>query len=391
MCVAGAHASFMRPAVRETFMTYNEANTAHRRVVTAYYDTQAAAQKASVDLERAGIPKADIKIIAGQSAGASATTSDDTGFWASLKDMFLPDDDRHAYAEGLRRGGYVLSVTAEDARYEHVLEILDADGSVDIAQRETTWRSEGWKGYEPGTAAGVVAGAAGTQASSVAPRGAVAPVTAKSASETLATGQDETIPVYEERLQVGKRDVSHGRVRLRSYVVETPVNEQVSLRRESVQVDRRPVDRVVAAGDAVFKERTIEVEERAEEAVIAKDVRVKEEVSLRKTAEDLVKNVTDTVRSTKVEIEDTRNGSVGTARGFVAAQDAHLIIEHMDVVSSDGKTVGVVDHMDGTDRIKLTKTSSPDGQHHFIPLAWVDHVDTHVHLNKAEAGVRSSW
>ena len=59
------------------------------------------------------------------------------------------------------------------------------------------------------------------------------------------------------------------------------------------------------------------------------------------------------------------------------------IREHMDVISSDRKTVGKVDHMEGTDKIKLTKQSSPDGQHHhFIPLSWVDHVDQHVHLNK---------
>ena len=36
----------------------------------------------------------------------------------------------------------------------------------------------------------------------------------------------------------------------------------------------------------------------------------------------------------------------------------------------------------GSDKIKLTKNSSPDGQHHFVPVAWIDHVDTHVHLNK---------
>ncbi len=63
------------------------------------------------------------------------------------------------------------------------------------------------------------------------------------------------------------------------------------------------------------------------------------------------------------------------------------IQEHMDVISSDGKMVGKVDHLDGTDKIKLTKQSSPDGQHHhFISLSWVDHVDQHVHLNKTGAG-----
>ena len=67
------------------------------------------------------------------------------------------------------------------------------------------------------------------------------------------------------------------------------------------------------------------------------------------------------------------------------------IKEHMDVISSDRKTVGKVDHMEGTDKIKLTKQSSPDGQHHhFIPVSWIDHVDQHVHLNKSGADVTSA-
>ena len=53
----------------------------------------------------------------------------------------------------------------------------------------------------------------------------------------------------------------------------------------------------------------------------------------------------------------------------------------MDVIASCGTKVGVVDHMeDGA--IKLTRKDSPDNTHHFIPTSWVDHVDSHVHLNK---------
>jgi hypothetical protein len=72
--------------------------------------------------------------------------------------------------------------------------------------------------------------------------------------------------------------------------------------------------------------------------------------------------------------------------------DTAQIKEHMDVISSDRKTVGKVDHLDGADKIKLTKQSSPDGQHHhFIPVSWVDHVDQHVHLNKSGADVTAHW
>jgi len=72
--------------------------------------------------------------------------------------------------------------------------------------------------------------------------------------------------------------------------------------------------------------------------------------------------------------------------------DTSLIKAQMDVISSDRKNVGKVDHLEGGDKIKLTKQSAPDGQHHhFIPLAWVDRVDQHVHLNKTGADVTSQW
>ncbi|MBB5577905.1 MULTISPECIES: DUF2171 domain-containing protein [Rhizobium] len=67
------------------------------------------------------------------------------------------------------------------------------------------------------------------------------------------------------------------------------------------------------------------------------------------------------------------------------------IREHMEVKAADGSRVGIVDHMEGSDRIKLTKSDSPDGQHHLIPLDWVNHVDAHVHLAKNADEVRRQW
>ena len=68
------------------------------------------------------------------------------------------------------------------------------------------------------------------------------------------------------------------------------------------------------------------------------------------------------------------------------------IKEHMEVLGSNGKHVGTVDHMDGTSRIKLAKNDpSAGGKHHFISTAWVDHVDTQVHLNKTSQDAMKSW
>ncbi|MGE3148489.1 MAG: DUF2171 domain-containing protein [Pseudorhodoplanes sp.] len=72
---------------------------------------------------------------------------------------------------------------------------------------------------------------------------------------------------------------------------------------------------------------------------------------------------------------------------------AHAEIkEHMEVLGSDGQHVGTVDHMEGADRIKLTKNDpSAGGKHHFISLDWVDHVDAHVHLNKTSREAMAQW
>lgn len=66
------------------------------------------------------------------------------------------------------------------------------------------------------------------------------------------------------------------------------------------------------------------------------------------------------------------------------------IKERMDVIASCGTKVGVVDHLDGA-TIKLTRKDSPDGEHHFIPTGWVDHVDSHVHLKKNSLETRQGW
>lgn len=71
--------------------------------------------------------------------------------------------------------------------------------------------------------------------------------------------------------------------------------------------------------------------------------------------------------------------------------DANQIKEHMEVRAVDGGHIGTVDHMEGSNSIKLTKSDSGDHQHHIIPLEWVDHVDAHVHLNRSMAAVKSEW
>lgn len=74
------------------------------------------------------------------------------------------------------------------------------------------------------------------------------------------------------------------------------------------------------------------------------------------------------------------------------AAAAAQIREHMEVLASDGVHVGMVDRVEGGNRIKLTKSDPlAEGTHHFVPLDWIERVDSHVHLAKPSAEVMSYW
>jgi len=267
---------------------------AHRRTVTALFDKRADALKAVDELVRAGIPRTAVRVTPEQDLTASGSTitaydvhRDEKGFWATLADFFMPEDDRYTYAEAMNRGSILVTVTVDGTRADRAEDILEQHGTVNLAEREESWRKAGWSGY---TAAGAITGA-----------GAIA----ASATRNVKAGE-QVLPEVEERLRVGKRQVNSGRVKVRSYVIETPVTEQVNLHSETVHVERRPANRPVAAGDEAFRERTIEATATSEEAVIAKEARVTGEVVVKKDAADRTKTVTDTVRSTRVEVEDNR-------------------------------------------------------------------------------------
>jgi uncharacterized protein (TIGR02271 family) len=337
------------------------------RTVTALFDSRAEAEQAVQSLvSEAGVNRSSVKVEAGSGATAGAAGTEDKGFFASLRDLFIPDEDRHAYAEGVRRGGAMVSAQVDDAQIDTAMDVLERHGAVDLDEREASWKREGWTGYTGAAAAGAGTGAvvgassdgsstgvaampgastsgstasnppgtmlsrgvdqaAGTNVSGAHPENEIRATTGMTGATAARTGTTgtvqggEAIPIVEERLTVGKREVRGGRVRVRSYVVETPVQEQVSLRQEHVEVERRHVDRPVTDADqALFQERVIEATESSEEAVVAKEARVVEEVVVRKDAEERVQTVQDKVRRTEVEVEDDRTTgtkSAGTVTG----------------------------------------------------------------------------
>jgi uncharacterized protein (TIGR02271 family) len=205
------------------------------------------------------------------------------GLIGALTTAGVPEEHARYYEEGVRRGGTLVTASASDADADRVMDIMNRHNPVDIEERASVWRETG---------AGAASAARPAPASTTAP------------ARTTREGQ-QAIPVVEEELQVGKREVERGGIRVYSRVEQQPVEEQVSLREEHVRVERRPVDRPAAAADfnEAFKEGTIEVTERVEQPVVQKQARVVEEVVVGKEATERTETVRDTLRKTDVQVE----------------------------------------------------------------------------------------
>jgi uncharacterized protein (TIGR02271 family) len=247
----------------------------------------------------------------------STTTSSavSEGILGRLRRAGVPEDESHVYAEGVRRGGSLVIARLADENVDRGLEIMSNYRPVDIDERGSQWRTEGWSRYDE--SAGPYTGTGLTEAAS----------SMRSTNETAATRSDRTdldtsatlagdtgrarsgdetvIPIVEEQLSVGKREVERGGVRVRSYVVETPVEESVRLRDETINVERRAVNRPADVTADAFRERTIELTETDEEAVVAKTARVVEEVVVSKDVTERTEQISDTVRRTEVDVENT--------------------------------------------------------------------------------------
>jgi uncharacterized protein (TIGR02271 family) len=119
-----------------------------------------------------------------------------------------------------------------------------------------------------------------------------------------ATENDTVVPIIEEQLRVGKRTVEQGGAHVRTHIAETPVEQQVNLREEHIVVDRKQVNRPATAADfRAFQEGEIEISERAEVPIIAKEARVVEEVTIGKEVVEHQEAIQTTLRETEVEVE----------------------------------------------------------------------------------------
>lgn len=227
------------------------------------------------------------------------------GLVGALTHIGVPKEHAEYYSEGVRRGGTLVTVNAPDNQAEEAVDVLNGHNAVDIEERGASYRTAGYTGYSesalPYTAEEVTRERDLYRTTPVA-TGMMN--TGTTNTGTVNTGAEQVIPIVEEELTVGKRQVQRGGARVHTFVTERPVEESVSLHEEHVTVDRRPVDRVVTGTDGAFAESTFEVTETAEVPVVAKEARVVEEVVVGKTATDRTETVSDTVRRTDVEVEE---------------------------------------------------------------------------------------
>jgi uncharacterized protein (TIGR02271 family) len=303
-----------------------------QHTVAAVFDNYGEAQHAVDDLVACGFSRDDVHLSQRNETGATdesqvggteRTTEEESGsIGAFFRRLFGTDDetgDAELYSEAVRRGSYVLTVEVpDDQLLDQATDVIDRHHPIDIDERASQWRSGGWASHEsmrmapsdtPGTPE------ASDTASGTAEAGMQ---TAEGATEE---GTSRAVPVVEEQVRVGKREVQRGGVRVYQRVTEQPVHEQVQLRDEHVSVERHPVDKPASEADlSALKDQSFEVREMAEEPVVEKMARVVEEVVVGKEAGQRTETIDDTVRRTDVEVEQL-SGQQSSQQGLVGDDD----------------------------------------------------------------------
>lgn len=296
-----------------------------QHTLVAVFDNRSDAQNAMDELLASGFTRDNVYVSSADlsgtttTAGATLGATHEEGVGASIKhffeNLFGSDHDEHAtrYSTAVAGGQHVLTLTtSSEPEVERAADVIERFGPIDIDERHDlagNAASLGTSAYQPQTSPSLAAGSmqSGTQGGNLS--GSLSDSTSRSDSLQRETAVDRTtgkaaIPVVQEEVRVGKRQVERGGVRVFSRLVETPVNETVSLREEHVSVERRPVDKPLDPADvAALKDQTIELRETAEEAIVQKSARVVEEVVVGKEVSQRQQNIKDTVRHTEVEVQ----------------------------------------------------------------------------------------
>ena len=252
-----------------------------------------------------------------RSSSSSTNSNADEGFMAGIgrffSDLFGTDDTEHAgnYSEAVRRGSTVVAVTVSDpSRVEEARSTLAAAGAMDIDKRTESWREEGYSGFDA-SAQPYQPDQIAAERSRYQTGGTTRPDVLLMPDETRSdqVAKGTVLPVVREDLEVGKREVDLGTVRVFSRTESRPVEQQVQLHEERAEIERRAVDRPATEADLrAFEGGSIEIHETSERPVVSKTARVVEEVMVGTEASTRTETISDQVRSTLVEVDKTGSG-----------------------------------------------------------------------------------
>ena len=283
--------------------------------IVAVFDTAAHAEAAVSALIADGVPAGSIEHYSrDQGATGQAAVGTDVnppsahrGFWGWLTGEQETASSHHAlYDQSIQSGSTVVTVISNGTNIDQIYNVLEAHNPVDLDERHSQYSQTGAYGSDyAGTGAGTLATGLGTASTTG---------TGMGMASTTGTGTEQVLSLSEETLQIGKRAVDRGTTRVRRYVVERPIEEQIRLRNETVSVFRRPATGTATVGTDAFSDREIVVNETDEEAVVAKRAQVVEEVVVQKGVEERVETVRDTLRKEEVEIDTPTTGLTGAAK-----------------------------------------------------------------------------
>jgi uncharacterized protein (TIGR02271 family) len=249
--------------------------------VVAVYDSEGSANAAVRALKAAGYSANNISVIRNEGE-AEAAGLHEPGVWRHLFGSDLEHHEAAVFGKSLKEGSAIVAVRVMESEAPKVISILDSHKPVDVRDRAEAY------------------GFVGAPAAATTPKVPTARLT-----------DEETMQLAEERLNVGKRTVESGMTRVRRYVIENPVETNVTLHEEHAEIFRRAISDPTFVKEVDWSNKTFEVTETAEEAVVDKTARIAEEVVIRRTGSDRMQTVRDTVRRQQLDVERVPVGAGG--------------------------------------------------------------------------------
>jgi stress response protein YsnF len=220
--------------------------------IIGLFDSSDLADKVRGELVKAGVKKDSVSVFTDQ-AGSTLV--------GELVERGYQEDRARQYAEAVKTGGIVIAAEADDTQADQAVAVMnrfDLKTPEELIERAGQSRGE----------------------------------------------ETETAQAVEETVRVGTEQVTGGK-RLVTNVTEREVEKPVTLREETVEVERQHDDRRLSPDEAnkAFEEKTVEMTTTSERPVVSKEARVTEEVALRKQAGERQETVRETVRRSDVEVE----------------------------------------------------------------------------------------